>query len=246
VKNSNEGEDIVRKPTTCLPALALGIAGAISAAAPSFADPVTYTMQFLGTGCLGDAAITANCAANPTFTQANVTLTMANDTGNIIPPDLISPFYEINGTATVSVSGVNGGAPATFMDTMQFYTDSSGLVGFFDAFVNVVNGGLDIVDESSNAFSGYDLTAIGPTTDMAQPGGGAPPNFPGFELTSGDFFLLTGLGDGTSANATFTATVVAVPAPPIGRGLSVALAVGGVLFGASSLCQRRRPPIRLN
>jgi hypothetical protein len=250
-KHSDERADIVRKPTTFLPALALGFAGAISAAAPSLADPITYELQFIGTGCLGGAAIIANCVANPpnpanpTFTQANVTLTMVNDTGNIIPPDLTSPFYEINGTATVSVSGVNGGAPATFMDTMQFYTDSSSLVGFFDAFVNVANGGLDIVDESSNAFSGYDLTAIGPTTDMAQPGGGVPPNFPGFELTSGDFFLLTGLGDGTSANATFTATVAAVPAPPIGRGLSVALAVGGVLFGAS-LCRRRQRLIPLN
>jgi len=78
---------------------------------------------------------------------------------------------------------------------------------------------------------------------VAQLGVGQPANFQGFELTSGDFFLLTGLGDGTTSDATFTATVAAVPAPPIGRGLSVALAVGATLFGANLLRRRSRNPL---
>jgi hypothetical protein len=226
-KHSDEGADIVRKPTTFLPALALGIAGAISAASPSLADPITYTMQFLGTGSLGMSS----------FTQAAVTLTMDNDSANIVFDSSLG-LYEINGTATVGVSGINGGAAATFSDTMQVFTDSVSLVGFFDASVNSPFG-LDMVDQFSAAFMGYELMTIAPTTDTAQLGGGAPPDFPGFGTNDGDF-LLTGLGDGTSATATFTATVAAVPAPPIGRGLSVAVAAGGLLFGAKRLLQRRR------
>ena len=119
----------MRKPTMFLPALALGVAGAISAAAPSLAEPITYTMQFIADGCIGSSAITLNCSASPTFTQADVTLTMVNDIGNIVFDSTLM-LYEINGTATVSV---NGGAAATFMDQMQFYTDSSTIVGIFDA-----------------------------------------------------------------------------------------------------------------
>jgi hypothetical protein len=142
---------------------------------------------------------------------------------------------------------VNGGAAATFMDQMQFYTDSSTIVGLFDGSVNLPFG-LDVVDEfntaiSGFAFTGYQLGAIGPTTDAAQLGAGQPSNFPGFELTSGDFFLLTGLGNDTTSDATFTATVAAVPEPPIGRGLSVALAVGSTLFGANILRRRFRNPL---
>src|SRR4051794_21230970 len=120
----------MRKPTTFVPALAMGVAGAISAAAPSLADPVTYTMEFIATGCIGSSSITQNCVASPSFTRADVTVTMVNDTGNIVLDSMLTPpLYEINGTATVSV---NGGAAATFMDTMQFYTDSSSIVGIFD------------------------------------------------------------------------------------------------------------------
>jgi hypothetical protein len=235
----------MRKPTIFLPALALGVAGAISAAAPALAVPITYTMEFIGTGCLGSSSITQNCSTSPSFTQADVKLTMVNDTGNIVLDSTQTPpLYEINGTATVSV---NGGAAATFMDQMQFYTDSSTIVGLFDGSVNLPFG-LDVVDEfntsiSGFAFTGYQLGAIGPTTDAAQLGVGQPSNFPGFELTSGDFFLLTGLGNDTTSDATFTATVAAVPEPPIGRGLSVALAVGGTLFGANILRRRSRNPL---
>jgi hypothetical protein len=216
----------MRKLTLFMPALVLGVAGVISGTVPSLADPITYTMEFIGTGTLGSSS----------FTQAMITLEMDNVTGNIMF-DPIAMLFEINGTATVSVSGVNGGAAATFDDTMQVFTDSSSLVGIFDGSVNSPFG-LDIVDEFSGAFVGYDLTAITPTTGTAQLGGGAPPDFPGFGTNDGDF-LLTGLGNGTTATATFAATVAAVPAPPIGRGLSVAVAAWGILLGTKNLLRRR-------
>ena len=228
----------MRKTIMFLPALALGVAGAISGAAPSLAEPITYTMQFTGTGCLGPSSITLNCLTSPpTFNQVNVTLRMVNDTSNIVFDSGLG-LFEINGTATVSVSGVTS-TPATFMDQMQFYTDSASVLGLFDASVNPPSG-LDIVDLFSSALGGYQLGGLtAPITDTAQLGVGQPTPFPGFELTSGDFFLLTGLGNGTTSNATFTATVAGVPEPPIGRGLSVALAVGGMLFGGAKLWRRR-------
>jgi hypothetical protein len=225
-----------------LPVVALGAAGAIATTAPALAVPITYTMQFLGTGCVGSAAFTANCATNPnpTFTSVNVTLTMNNDTNNIMfDPGL--GLYEINGTATVSVSGVNGGASATFADTMQVFTDSISDVGFFDGSVNAPFG-LDIVDEFSNGFSGYQLGTSAPTTDTVVLGGPPPTPFSGFQLTSGDYFILTGLG--ATATFTGTATIPAIPEPPIGRGLSIAVAVGGILFGANRMLRGRlRKPL---
>jgi hypothetical protein len=122
---------------------------------------------------------------------------------------------------------------------MQFYTDSASVLGLFDASVNPPSG-LDIVDLFSSELGGYQLGGLTtPITDTAQLGVGQPTPFPGFELTSGDFFLLTGLGNGITSNATFTAAVAGVPEPPIGRGLSIALAVGGMLFGGAKLWRRR-------
>ena len=217
----------MRKPIIFLPALALGVAGAISVAAPAFAVPITYMVEFIGTGCLTSSS---SCPV-PTFTQADITLTMVNDTSNIVLDSTQTPpLYEINGTATVSISGVTS-TPATFTDTMQFYTDSSTVVGLFDA-----NVGLDVVDLFSSAFSGYQLGgSTAPITDTAQLG---QPGFSGFPTDAGNF-ITTGLGDGTTSNATLTATIAAVPEPPIGRGLSVALAIGGTLFGGAKLLRRR-------
>jgi hypothetical protein len=209
----------MRKSKMFLPALALGVAGTISAAVPALAVPITYTMEFIGTGSLGSSS----------FSQADVTLKMVNDTSNIMF-DTTFNQWEISGTATVSISGVTS-TPATFTDTMLIFTDSANFLGgFFDA-----NVGFDVVDLSSAAFIGYQLGAIGPITDTAVLG---LPGFTGFPTDAGNL-ITTGLGDGTTSDATFTATVAAVPEPPIGRGLSIALAVGGMLFGSANLLRRR-------
>jgi hypothetical protein len=216
-----------------LPALLLSIVAPISAVSPSFAEPITYTMQFIGTGSLGGSS----------FSQATVTLTMNNNTANI---DTSSGIPEVNGTATVSVSGINGGTPATFTDTIQVYTSTSSslgpIVGFYDASVNPPFG-LDIVDEASTAFLTYDLTAIAPTMGAASIGGGAPPDFPGFGLTSGEFFLLTGLGTGDgNPTATFAAIPVPVPEPAAGRAFPGVLAVLGILLLAKLPRRQSRNP----
>jgi hypothetical protein len=210
----------MRKATTFLLALALGIAGAISGAASSFAGPITYTGQAVATGTLNGVP----------FTRATVTLTMMNDTTNII--GLGSGLFEINGTATVSVAG---GTPISFTHVMQVFSAQQAVlgptVGFFDTQANTPFG-LYVLDDTNSAFATYALGAAGPIVGTATLGN--PVGFL-FPLAGGGSLSLTGVGTGVGdATATFTATV-AVPAPPIGRGLAVALAL---LFGA--FLQRRR------
>jgi hypothetical protein len=216
----------MRKATTFLPALALGIAGVTSGAASSFAGPITYTEQAVATGTLNGAS----------FTMATVTLTMMNDTTNII--GLGSGLFEINGTATVSVAG---GTPISFAHVMQVFSAQQAVlgptVGFFDTQANSPFG-LDVLDDTNSAFATYALGPVGPIVGTAALGN--PVGFL-FPLAGGGSFSLSGVGTGVGdATATFTAIVTAVPAPPIGRGLPVALAL---LFGALLQRRRRRAPL---
>ena len=65
----------MRKRSTFLPALALGVAGAISVATPSLADPITYTEQATASGSLNGVCVD--------HTTRRV-LTLSNDTTNVI------------------------------------------------------------------------------------------------------------------------------------------------------------------
>jgi hypothetical protein len=201
----------MRRPTTFLPALALGVVGAISIAAPSLAVPITYTEQATATGSLGGVD----------FNDASVLLTMNNDTTNVIGGPTL---FEILGTATVSV---NGGAPVTFTDSIEVFSAqavSPASVGFAD-----LTRSLDILDDTSASFATYALTtSIGPISNTAFIS--ANEAFP----TTGGAFILTSVAGPTSS---FTATTVAVPAP---GGLPVALAFVGVWFGAKLLERRRK------
>jgi hypothetical protein len=198
----------MRKPTTFLPTLTLGVAGALSVAAPSLADPITYTEHATATGSLGGVA----------FTDATVLLTMTNDTTNVIGGPT---FFEIFGTVTVSV---NGGAPVTLTDSMGVFSDvtlSPATVGFEDLALLV-----DILDTASALLGTYDLTtSIGPISDTAFLSATVP-----FPTTGGDLILT----DVAGPTSTFTATTVAVPAPLIGHGV-YALTFGCVLLGAKLL-----------
>ena len=201
----------MRKPTTLLQALALGLAGAMLTTATSLAVPITYTLQATATGSLGGVA----------FTDADVLLTMNNDASNVIGGPTL---FEILGTVTVSV---NGAAPLTFTDSMEVFSApnlSTATVGFTDLTI-----GLDVLDDSSVSFQNYDLrTPIGPIfgnpafSSLSQ-------SFP----TTGGALILTSVPDNTS---TFTATTVAVPAP---GGLPVVVAFVSVLF-ATKLLKRSR------
>jgi PEP-CTERM motif len=197
----------MRKPTTFLPALALGVAGAMSVAVPSLAVPITYTEQATGSGCLGGTSL-ADCTANHGFTNATVLLRMTNDTGHVTGA---SPLFENFGTVTVSV---NGGPPATFTNpgTEVFSSQSppsAASGGFSD-----VTRGFDILDTANVAFATYDLkSSIGPITDTAI--WSAPIFFP---VTAGFFNLAVVVG-----SSTFTAVASTVPEPSSLALLAVAL-----------------------
>jgi hypothetical protein len=226
----------MRKVTGFLPALALGVAGAVSGVTSASAGPMSYTETATVTGCLGVATVTA-CLASPTFTNATVTLAMTS-AATISNPS--TNFFDIPGSATVTVLESGGPVTATFTHPIQVFSNFSmtpqvpiPTVGFRDT---GFSSPVDILDSISSLFNGYALnTTIGPITGTTLLGAGSPPpgSFPGF-ATSGGAFIPTSVG----ANATFTAAV-AVPAPPIGRGLSVLVAVCGVLAGARFLVRER-------
>jgi len=102
---------------------------------------------------------------------------MDNDTTNVTGgPTLFFNF----GTATVSV---NGGAPVTFTNAIDVFSNQSvPAVGFEEA--------VDILDDSSASFATYALiTSIGPITGTAlfNPGSSFP--------TTGGAFILNSVGD---------------------------------------------------
>jgi len=195
----------MRKPTTSLAVMALGVAGAISMAAPSLASPITYTEQATATGSLNGVP----------FTNANVLLTMNNVTTNVTSTPPGAPtLFENFGTATVSL---NGSAPVTFTDQMievfSALAVSPATVGFAD-----VTRGLDILDDSSISLAGYALAAsIGPIS-----GNPAFTSFNEVFSTTGGDFLLTDVALNISTFAATTST--AVPEPSSLALLGVALA----------------------
>lgn len=205
----------MRESTRFIPALAFGVAGAILAAAPALAFPIIYTEEATGSGTLNGIA----------FTDESVVLSMSGvDTTNVGPGPIATSFI-ISGTATLSL---NGATAVAFSDPIQVFSiESESTVGFWDANSNFMNP-IDILATSNTAFAMYDLQSfIGPISGTPAPF--STISFP----TSGGLFKLSNVAGDTS---TFTA----VPAPLIGRGPPVLLAVGGVLFGAKLLERSRK------
>ena len=99
----------MRRSATFLPALALGVAGAISGGTSAFAGLITYTETVTASGTLG---------GNPF--SGLVTLTMMNvNTANIMNPASNNP--SITGPATVAVIGSGGPVTATFTDPIAVF-----------------------------------------------------------------------------------------------------------------------------
>jgi hypothetical protein len=199
----------MRKPTTLLPAFALGVAGAILGATSALAFPITYTEQATASGSLNGVS----------FTDKIVLLAMTSDTTNVINPSA-GVFENVTSAVVKATVSVDSAAAVTFTDSIAVFVNQTPTLppavgGFADLTLS-----LDILDTSSASFAAYDLKSfIGPIS-------GNPAfmslnqSFP----TTGGGFILTGISNDTS---TFTA-----PAPLIGRGLAAALVLAGALFGA--------------
>ncbi|MGA8755871.1 MAG: hypothetical protein WB611_06000 [Stellaceae bacterium] len=166
--------------------LILAAASIFPAGVSASASPITYTEQITASGTLGGVG----------FSNANVVLTMNNDTTNVMGE-------ENAGTATVTI----GAGPAvTFTNPITFAVAPLGaglelgpVVLFQDDVVDFI-----IVADANPAFAAYDLkSAIGPLTG---PDAIFEVSFP----TSGGNLMFTGGGP----DSIFTATVpTTVPEP---------------------------------
>lgn len=213
----------MRKPTTFLLALVLGIAGAILAAAPALAFPIIYTEQATGTFCWGATTNTGLCPTADVLSGV-VALSMSQDTANVTVTT--SPtIYHNYGTATVTITMSGGNSvAATFTDpSLEVFSAPSpaptpyspAAVGFAD-----VTRGVDILDDINDAFATYDLKSV--ILDIS---GTALFNANQYFDTTAGYFAVT--------SVTSSVTFSAVPAPSIDDGLSVLLVVGSVFLGAT-------------
>ena len=167
--------------------LVLGVASIFSVVSPLVAAPVTYTEEATASGSLGGVA----------FTNADVVLSMTNDTDNVIRNGAI--FSNV-GIATVTVAS---NEPITFAHSIEVFSDTSspiGIAGFRDA-------GIIILDNAGIA-PGYDLrTSTGPTSGTFGLGHSGP-----FATTIGDFILTSVNNSGAAFTAT-VGTATGVPEP---------------------------------
>jgi hypothetical protein len=207
-------------------ALALG-----STAAPVVSHANTYTLSDCATGVcspqLGNNLGTIT-TTDISSTEVEVDVSLASGI-NWVGTGNNTFSWSLSGqTGTLSVENLtNDGFSSdwTGLNVGTNHTDGMGSQGFW-------------IDTTLNGNSSDDNAAL--VFDLVASGTGAALSTADFVLggTAGDtgkpyYFLADLYCGGTSCGDTgMTGLVGAAPAPPIGRGLPVVLAVGGLLFGA--------------
>jgi hypothetical protein len=212
-------EQAMRSQTSFVGALVLGVGGAISAAAPSLAFPITYTESVTASGSLNGTS----------FSGALVTLTMSNvNTSTVNNPS--SGFFTNAGSVSVTVAGVGSGIFTDSIVVFSNFSVATPIVGFEDtSFPNPrpppSTLSLDILTNASSSFAGYDLKSfIGPISGTAGIASDEP-----FSTTGGPFIL---------SNFTDNAIFTAVPAPEPSPLSSLAL-LGVAIAGLGAIRRRK-------
>jgi hypothetical protein len=213
-------------PAPVVGAVALNVALLVGVASPSLSEPITYTEQLEASGSLDGSA----------FTDAAVTLTMHNDTNNVV----VSGYAAELGTATVSVAGLGADTFKDQISVVDVFHGTPPYVGFEDLTIGqiiVVQCGDNTCALGDTTFGGGYLlaTAIGPITgEVGSPGGGLAGGGNPIPTIGGDLILsstTTGLG-------TFTATAGVIPEPATW----VTMLMGFAGLGAAMRSRRKSAP----
>lgn len=194
-----------------------------------------------------------NMGASPdtiTFTgNGNGTLDFSTTTFNLTGANFQSPTGNITltGTATLAVNAGTTGAESGGI--FPIVSGGTGTFSFDDGAGDTMAGNLTWagIKDGTSSPQFDDNTLLNVTSVTGTNVAFRHDIFVGlqapidFTVNFGDNKTLTNLAAGsTSDTATFSSGEVVVPAPPIGHGLPVALAVGGLLFGAGLLQRNKK------
>jgi len=198
----------MRKLTTFLPVLFLGVAGALSPATPSLANPIIYTETATASGFLGTIQ----------FTSATVTLTMNNDTTNVANPST-GIFDNVQQTLEPLMLTISGIGTTTFTDETQAAVNQ----GVPDAGFGDITTNRAILFTKNATFSTYDLkSAVEPAVSGTAIINSTPPL--SYQTADGAFTL------SSVASVSFAATTsTVVPEPASLLLLGTALAGFGLI-----------------
>jgi hypothetical protein len=209
-----------------------------------------FVKQLAGAAAIGvTLLIDFGLSAPPAQAGYIVTLTQVADPSQPLGTDVVA-----TGSGPIDLMGLSfsstaaGGAEiAPFQG--RIFTGPT-FVGDFDVYTGVTgpknfgSGGFT----SANSGSGDPVDIVGLTTALSVPLGYVSGSALS-DTSTYDNKTFSNLGAtpgtyewtwGTGPNQNFTLQVGAVPAPSIGQGLPVVLAIGGVLFGAKLLERNRK------
>jgi len=194
------------------------LAAGLLASAPAQAVVFPLDVQF----CTGGCTVPAGTV---TVLQAGTSVTIdavLNDSNMFVRTGALSEFFDFNG-AGVSVGDITINTPTgAGIPTFTFNTPSvpNANVGTFDFSLTCTLGTTNCQNGAAGSIGQHIMLTIANATVADVTG----KNAAGF-VFAGD--ILSGNGN--------TGVIGAVPAPAIGHGLLVLLAVGGVLFGGKLL-----------